>query len=195
MAETSNHSINLTGLSDGQHVIELNVTATTFFTPTEDHWGVHEYEMLVSEKISLTINSSSGNMTFRLDTISERVYPDNIPPVVSLLSANNKTYKTSNVPLDFTIDEPFSQIKYSLDRQENITIIGNTTLTGLSYGTHNVTVYARDEAGNIGASETKHFSIAEPEPEPFPTTLTIASIASVAVGGMVLLVYFKKYRS
>jgi LPXTG-motif cell wall-anchored protein len=58
-------------------------------------------------------------------------------------------------------------------------------------GTHNVTVYAWDTAGNMGASPTVPFTVAKPEP--FPTALVAtASGLSVAVVGLGLLVYFKK---
>jgi hypothetical protein len=43
----------------------------------------------------------------------------------------------------------------------------------------------------MGTSETNSFTVAK-EPEPFPTTLIIASIASVAVIGVGLLFYFRK---
>jgi hypothetical protein len=50
-------------------------------------------------------------------------------------------------------------------------------------------MYATDAAGNTGASETVHFTIAKP----FPTALVAAaSIATVAVVGIGLLIYFKK---
>jgi hypothetical protein len=79
-----------------------------------------------------------------------------------------------------------------LDGQENVTVAGNTTLANLPYGEHNVTVYATDNVGNI-ASETITFTIAEPEPEPFPTTLVATgAVATIAVVGVGLLVYFKK---
>ena len=66
------------------------------------------------------------------------------------------------------------------------------TLAGLAYGVHNVTVYAVDMAGNIGTSETISFTIAE-EPELFPVVpVAAASVASVALIGVGLLVYFKK---
>jgi len=58
----------------------------------------------------------------------------------------------------------------------------------LANGEHNLTVYATDEAGNMGASETIYFSVAEP----FPTTLVMASVITVSVAGIALLVYFKK---
>lgn len=92
--------------------------------------------------------------------------------------------------MNFTVNEFVSQITYSLNGQENVTITGNTTLTGLSNGVYNVTVYAWDIAGNTGASETLRFSIEAPEP--FPTTLVVASVVLVTVISVVLLVYFKK---
>jgi hypothetical protein len=119
---------------------------------------------------------------------------DTVPPKVSVLELDNKTFIEPEVPLNFTANESVSKIAYALDGQDNVTIVGNTTLTGLPTGVHNVTVYAWDTAGNTGASGTIYFSIAEPEPqpEPFPTTLVIAPIASVAVVGVGLIVYFKK---
>jgi hypothetical protein len=61
----------------------------------------------------------------------------------------------------------------------------------LPYGEHNITVFATDEVGNTGASEIIFFTIDEP-PEPFPTTMVIAPVASVAFVGVGLLFYSKK---
>jgi hypothetical protein len=67
-----------------------------------------------------------------------------------------------------------------------VTIPGNTTLNGLTDGSHSLVVYANDTAGNVGASETVTFGV-------FLTTLVVAVlIASVAVVGIGLLIYFKK---
>jgi hypothetical protein len=88
------------------------------------------------------------------------------------------------------VNESVSKVTYSLDGHENVTITGNTTLNGLSNGAHNVIVYAQDNAGNIGAFETIYFSISEP----FPTTLVVATIVSVAVVAAGLLLYFRKRR-
>ena len=72
-----------------------------------------------------------------------------------------------------------------------MTISGNTTLTGLPNGDHNVTVYATDEFGNTGASQIIYFSVEVPEP--FPTALVAtASGTALAIVGVVLLVYLKK---
>jgi hypothetical protein len=117
---------------------------------------------------------------------------DTISPIVSVLELENTTCVEADVPLNFVASESVSKASYALDGQENVTIDGNTTLTGLSNGVHNVTVYAWDAARNAGSSETMTFTIAEPKPEPFPTTVVIAPIVSVAVVGVGLLVYFKK---
>lgn len=119
--------------------------------------------------------------------------PDVAPPRISISWPENVTYNHSNVTLAFSINESTSKISFSLDGQENVTITGNTTLTELSNGNHNVTVYATDEAGNTGTSETIFFSV--DAPEPFPTApIAAASVATVAVMGLGLLVYFKKRR-
>jgi hypothetical protein len=64
------------------------------------------------------------------------------------------------------------------------------TLSGLPNGDHNVTIYVTDEAGNTGVSETIYFTV--DVPEPFPTTLVIASVITVAIVCIGLLLYFKK---
>lgn len=132
----------------------------------------------------------SGKLWYKAfsDLINFTVYAN--PPKILLLSMNNKTYEASDVPLIFTVNETTSQISYSLDGEDNVTIGGNITLAGLSNGEHYITVYATDIAGNIGVSETISFSVETP----FPTTLVIAPIASVVVAGVGLTVYFRKRR-
>jgi hypothetical protein len=116
---------------------------------------------------------------------------DNTPPIITLLSAENKTYYTSDIPLSILTNEPVTQTSYSLDGQTNMTATGNTTLAGLSGGEHNLTVYSWDSAGNIGASETVTFNISNQEPFPTATVAALSTVAAVAVGAG-LLVYLKK---
>jgi N-acetylneuraminic acid mutarotase len=112
-----------------------------------------------------------------------------VPPVISVVSLADHAYNESNVPLIFNVDKPVNWMGYSLDGQDNITITGNTTLSGLSNGLHNVTVYARDKFENTGASETISFSVEAP----FPVIpVAVASAAAAAVASVGLLVYFKK---
>jgi hypothetical protein len=83
---------------------------------------------------------------------------DTTPPAITILSPQNKTFDVNNVPLIFTINESTSWISYGLDSQSNVTITGNTTLTGLSDGTHTIIVYANDTSGNMGVSEMVYFA-------------------------------------
>ena len=117
--------------------------------------------------------------------------PDTTPPSISIISPSIQRYNEGNVTLAFSTNEPTSKISYSLDGQDNVTISGNTTLTGLPDGDHNIIVYATDEAGNVGESGTVYFSVEVP----FPTTLIAVSAIIVAVVGGGLLVYFKKRKS
>jgi hypothetical protein len=112
-----------------------------------------------------------------------------VPPVISVASPENSNYSSSEVSLNFTVNKPANWTSYSLDGKQNVTITVNTTITGLSSGLHNITVYANDTFGNIGASQTVTFTIAEP----FPTATVAAVSGALAVVVVVgLFVYFKK---
>jgi hypothetical protein len=113
-----------------------------------------------------------------------------VPPTVRVVSPENKTYNVTSVSLVFTVNKPVVWMGYSLDCKQNVTVTGNTTLTGLSSGLYNVTVYANDTYGNMGASETIDFTIQEP----FPVVPVAAASVAVVVVGAGLLVYFKKRR-
>ena len=116
-------------------------------------------------------------------------------PLIKVLSPINQIYPFSSVSLVFTVNKPVYLIGYSLDGGETIPVTGNVTLSGLSNNLHNVTVYANDTFGNTGVSETISFTVAAPEPEPFPTVpVAVASVASFAVAVVGLLVYFRKRR-
>ncbi|HLN88525.1 MAG TPA: NosD domain-containing protein [Candidatus Binatia bacterium] len=84
---------------------------------------------------------------------------DKTPPSVGVLTLNNQTFLSGNLSLVFTTNESTIWTGYSLDGQSNITLIGNATLFNLPNGQHNITVYAKDEVGNVGF-ETSDFSVA-----------------------------------
>jgi parallel beta-helix repeat protein len=118
-------------------------------------------------------------------------YAPKVPVKISVLSPVNQVFNESSVPLAFTVNKQAVWMGYSLDGQDNVTVAGNSTISGLSNGLHNVTVYAEDTFGSEGASETIIFTIKLPEP--FPTALVAAaSVGTVAVVSVVLLFYFKK---
>lgn len=121
---------NLTGIPDGNHTIRVYAEGGGSYIENYYRYSFHM--------------KAASSIYFIVDTI---------PPEV-VLSVENKTYYTTDIPLNFTVNEPNTQITYSLDGHENVTVAGNTTLTNLYYSKHNVTVYVADEAGNTGTSET-----------------------------------------
>jgi hypothetical protein len=158
--------LNVSELSNGQH--KMKVTAS--FAANINNLFVPTYDFS-SEPVYFTVYNTP-------------------PPAVSIISLENKTYKEMGLSLIFAVDKSTSWMAYSLDNQANVTILGNVTLSELSYGSHRITVYSNDSLGNMGASGTIYFSISEP----FPTLFVVASVITVAVIGAGLLFYFKKRR-
>ena len=164
-----NYSLYLTNLTDGSHTLVVCADSTGVVR----NW-------ISSTVYSGPIDSSNATVHFILDST---------PPIVSFLSTE-KAYAISDFPLNFTVNESVSQISYVLDGQENVTVAGNTTLIGLTSGAHNVTVYATDEAGNTGASETMYFSI--DTPEPFPTAYSMGIVVVIVLILLGSIVYVLK---
>jgi parallel beta-helix repeat protein len=78
---------------------------------------------------------------------------------VRIITPGNTTYRGENVSLTFSVDFGPSWMGYSLDDQANVTIAGNTTLSGLSCGSHHITIYANDTSGNMFSSVEVYFTI------------------------------------
>ena len=125
---------------------------------------------------------------FEIDSLQVDLSDWMSPPLVQLISPKNATYVPIDLTLEFTVSKQTSWLGYSLDGETNVTITGNITLPNLSYGSHKIQVYATDLVGHNRASETIYFSVVEP----FPTPFVVASVITVTVVGIVLLVYFKK---
>jgi hypothetical protein len=157
---------------------EANITITGNTTLTGLSEGSHNVTVYAADLID-NIGVSHA-VQFTVD----------FPPNISLLSPQNQTYTSTTISLNFTVNKPVSYISYVLDGLENVTVNGNTTLTALS-GDHNVTVYAVDEAGTVGASETISFSV----DTPFPTALAVAAtVTTISVAGACLGIYFRNRR-
>lgn len=159
----------LTNLSQGSHQITVWIRAESDYIS----YGV-------------PVGSSFTIVSFNVDSI---------PPKVSIFSPQAKTYNQSSVPLNFLTTKITSAIQYSLDGHGNITIDGNSTLTGLPNGYHNVTVYATDEAGNVG-SQTVSFTVEKPQTEIFGSMVIIAVVAIpvVVICLVVGLLLFRRHR-
>lgn len=156
--------------------------------------------------ITLRTIDSAGDSTYHafLPGLWVFVLPLPTPPNISILNPENRTYTTNEIPLNSTVSKPAEWIGYSIDGQANITVSGNTTLTALPNGAHNLTVYANDTDGLL-ASGTIYFSIAVPSQDPTsnpeiqpqtmqtPWPIVIVLIAAV-IGTGIAISYGKRTR-
>ena len=166
---------------DGGSNITLSITT---YENSTDIYGLGTLDNLTDGYHTMEAYSTDtqGN------TISNLVIflVDTVAPEITNLSVNNTD--SGDRLLSFTADEVARWVGYSLDNQENVTVFADYVVLGdLSFGSHNVTVYVADKAGNVGASETLFFTV-----EPFPTIPVVAGIGTIASVGVGLLVYFKK---
>jgi len=162
---------------------QINTTISDNTSITDLSEGIHTIKMYANN--TLGYMGYSGIVSFTVDTIR---------PNIEVLSPKNKTYTVNSVSLTFTIDEPISWIAYSLDSNLNVTITGNTTLHGLSDGSHSLVVYVQDVAGNTRTSETAYFSVETPQPELFSSEIVAVIVIVAAVGAVVLIYLAKKVK-
>ena len=113
---------------------------------------------------------------------------DTSPPGIVFLSPQNQIYTTIDLMLTFTLNETATWTGYSLDGQETVPTTENISLTNLTYGPHTIIVYTKDAYGNMGASETLHFTVEAP----FPTVWTAAISAIIVCGAVALLLHLKR---
>jgi hypothetical protein len=136
-------------------VSEMSYTIDYLWVPTFD--GIYNIT-------AYTPPVPGENVIINSDTVysnSKTVYftVNILPPSVETLTPENKTYTTSSVPLNFTVNEATSWIGYSLDGQANVTITGNTMIVDLAEGSHKILIYAKDTVGSVGYSNTVYFTI------------------------------------
>ena len=145
------------------------------------------------------------------------------PPIVTLLSpSSNESYTVSDVPLNVTVQirsnilhnmERVRWLNYSLDgalaipltliepsmydiSQLPYPVYGNDMLTGLSDGSHSLTIFGETFVSGLNGyfNEIVLFTVDTSnttEQESFPTTLAITSVVIIAVFA-VFLVYLRK---
>jgi hypothetical protein len=86
-----------------------------------------------------------------------------------LLSPNNITYYSKEVPLTYTIDDSKYIVDYQLDNSGGNRLTGNTTLSGLSEGRHTIIAHASDIKTGIYTKQTSNFTVDTTNPFPVPT--------------------------
>jgi uncharacterized repeat protein (TIGR02543 family) len=131
--------------------------------------GSHSIVAFATDTSGNTGTSNTVQFTISIPPV------DTTPPIVVITSPQEITYSTLNIALDFTVNEEVNWIGYSLDGQNNVTITGNSVLSGLSEGSHSVVVFANDTAGNSGASEVIQFTVSLPSEDTISPIITINS--------------------
>jgi hypothetical protein len=134
--------------------------------------------------------SNGSSYVFDVDKSQILNFSMHIQPSINFLSESANV--TSDFPLNFTVNEPLSWMGYSLDNSNNVTIKGNTTLTGLRTGNHSLFVYANNTFNDMAKSEAITFIAREPEAS--LTLIVIAPVVIAIIISLVLLVYFRRRR-
>jgi hypothetical protein len=173
----------LPDLPEGTHVLTIVVTAES--GARSSSYYATNFFRAVKQLVNFTVDASA--------------------PHVSILSLKPaETYNASMLPLDFTVSEPTASLSYSLDGGASVAIAGNTTLSGLSGGTHTLVVEAVDLAGSVGSSAPITFTVEtagseQPggsQPAPYSTTLVaVTLIVSAAAVSFGLVAYFLRRKS
>ena len=142
--------VQLPELSEGTHTLTISLQAT---------FGKND------------VRSYSDTIYFTIDTNAPDCTLDTTPPNIIIQSPKtNQTY-TSPVPLNLFLSEPVSQLILYLDSNKTTLSVQNTTLAGLTTGTHILTVTTIDFAGNPGYTNHVTFNVIQPTPtlQPIPT--------------------------
>jgi hypothetical protein len=142
---------------------------------------------LVPNGYKFVVDSTSGWST------TQTFNTDAHPPIISIAPPKQQVFTSTDVILNFTINEQVNKTAYSLDGMENVTISENlsssglTTLANLAYGPHTIIVYAWDMAGNVGSSGIVKFEVVVPYS--IITLIVLAIVLPIVVG---LYIYFRK---
>jgi hypothetical protein len=170
--EKYDYSYNFSNVPDGNHSIVIHADGMGWYPPSD---GLHYNGFLIngSHTLLFAVDSNPPKMSISIDNFTE-------------------TEQILNINLNKIIDNLF----YSLDGQNNVTINGNITFSGLANGKHNVTVYAQDEFGLMDKADTAFSVFAEEKQDHISEAYSIAVIIiTVTVAISLLLYIWRRKRS
>jgi hypothetical protein len=97
-------------------------------------------------------HASSQTVSFSVDSAEPYIVPK-----VAILSPISQTYNSTQIKLEFTVDQQVFWTAYSLDGKENKPAYNSTIF--IESGTHQLTVYAGHVAGGQAGSATVTFNV------------------------------------
>ncbi|MCW4034598.1 MAG: hypothetical protein NWF03_04470, partial [Candidatus Bathyarchaeota archaeon] len=207
---TSNVSLTQLGLlaldsEDRPHIIYISwfpqqLMYARWIGTEWETYHVDRYALSVSHGFSFALDAmdnphisyitAPGNSSYWVRQLkyTTATLPQLPPPLdISIISPENITYVTNEIPLAFKATKQPASIYYSLDREANVTITGNTTLTNLPNGTHNLTIYAEDSNQNNPASEIIYFTVKKED-----STILLVSTAIITILAITVVYVWKK---
>jgi hypothetical protein len=178
LEDNTHGQIVLTGLTQGEHTIEIKGNVSFIFPPFYDIGTVD----ILASTVHFYVNLG-------------------LAPNVTI--SNLAEYKTNQPKLTITTDNPSCTVIYSLDGTANVTLPYlysqdyNVTLTNLKDGTHSFTAYSKDIFNNTGKAETTFTVNNTINPESFSTLSIIVggAIAGVLIVCTAVLVIFRKTKT
>lgn len=125
---------------------DTQITNNTQYTPAI---GVYIYKANITDTFNYTNYQDTSTLTVK----------DMTPPKITITSPIvSVNYYKVNTLLNSTTDEPTDWSGYKLDSNPQMfTLHSPANLTGLTDGSHTVTVYANDTYGNMGSSSAAFF--------------------------------------
>ena len=176
--------VDLSYILDGAPNVKLSITRYenthtctgkgTMYNLTD---GYHKVIVLSTDSYG---NVLSGSSTFYVNTTFR--YP------TFLLSPQNITYYSNEIPLTYSLDEQLGA-EYRLDDSgDKVLRDGNTTLTGLSEGQHIITVTAFSVDEGIYSIQIANFTVDTTNPSPVLTPTPTVPEYPITVYLIVVLV-------
>ena len=140
---------------------------TYMFDSKDDNWSTTAsmstprvyLGLAVVDDILYAIGGLDGENWLKVNEQYSPVGYGTVPPELHVVSPENTTYTSSEVPLILSVNRPTTWMKYSLDGSASMNVTGDTVLSGLSDGEHTIKVYVNDTFGNLAASDTVNFTV------------------------------------
>jgi hypothetical protein len=140
---------------------------------------------------SLDVNGGemSSEQTFTVDTTFRH-------PTVTIISPLNQTYTQAVIPLVYSVDNGTVDFAfYRLDQYENNFLYGNSTLSGLTEGSHSIYIWVDTDKGS--ASEVCFFNVNTTQANSYTldtqtSNELIAVISVITVIAVAVILYKKK---
>jgi hypothetical protein len=161
-----------------------------------------------NHKLTLSVHCLNGTVHMLTD---EEFIVDTtfVPPTLTVISPQNQTYNTRNVPLTYSMNSNITWTFYSLDayshQDENWTNPnGNMTLTNLQEGKHKLDIAVKSEedahVGELYSTQTVYFTVGNAaEPDLFngidqTSIIIVVVVAAAVVVGLGLALMLRKRR-